>query len=241
MLFLLVLHLLCIIALSRTTKYVDFDEMYSNLFNLPLNGAINESEKGYKIWEFDQNLKFRLEGALFHSEIDKMFISVKESLLNKQRRQIFEKNQKMFAEFISKDEQQQQQSLVSNCELWKFWRNLGETFDKFNLLDAETQILVQKRDVIDYAKPINCSTIEKAFNQIGEAKKLHKNVKKGWAQIYLDDLKLRHFYAIRLLMTPKINENAEKWKFSNFFNVEMLPNESNFAFQLRLLNYLIIK
>uniref|UniRef100_A0A183BUA7 Uncharacterized protein n=1 Tax=Globodera pallida TaxID=36090 RepID=A0A183BUA7_GLOPA len=113
MLFLLVLHLLSIIALSGTTKYVDFDEMYSNLFHLPLNGAINESEKGYQIWEFDQNLKFRLEGALFHNE-------------------------------------QQQQSLVSNCELWKFWRNLGETFDKFNLLDAETQNLVQNRDLLNH-------------------------------------------------------------------------------------------
>uniref|UniRef100_A0A183C883 Secreted protein n=1 Tax=Globodera pallida TaxID=36090 RepID=A0A183C883_GLOPA len=79
----------------------------------------------------------------------------------------------------NKKDEATQHSLTGICEIWKFWRNLGDEFAK------------------------------------------------------TDDLKLLHFNAFKYELVQKYDDSSQKWKFSKLFDAEMMPNETNFAFQLR--------
>uniref|UniRef100_A0A914HYJ9 Uncharacterized protein n=1 Tax=Globodera rostochiensis TaxID=31243 RepID=A0A914HYJ9_GLORO len=233
--FVIAISSICTTLAAIPPPLVEIDEMYSKLLGLPINkdeATRDFSAGGTFVSEFDKNLKMDLDFVLFKQDIAKMLYYAEKSLASEEHKQLFDKKQKNFDEFFGAV---QEHSLTGICEIWKFWRNLGDEFAKNGLMPIQAQIYVQSRQFIDAPRRINCAKIEQLFKEDRNVKKAAKE-KKGWAQLFLDDLKFVHFNAIKYALIQKYDDSSQKWKFSKLFDAEMMSNETNFAFQLRLLH-----
>uniref|UniRef100_A0A183CFM4 polynucleotide adenylyltransferase n=1 Tax=Globodera pallida TaxID=36090 RepID=A0A183CFM4_GLOPA len=219
------------IKLSISKK--EFDDFYSQLLNDDAAGDQKYFEKA----------KLRLEMAMFGHEIEETFKNINQMQLAECQKQIFEQKRRDFDELMGSI---MEISYRDKCELWKFWNDLEYTIEKNQL---KTVRMDNFYAIIRYQNPngpfeVNC---ERVGRELSDKNGIIDGELEEKLKAFSADTKSAHFGAILFLLGARrdgeeagsicgiLREGSGIWEFSKYFGTKQLENESNFAYQLRML------